>query len=494
MRRRNVWVALSALLTACSDDSGNNQNGGDPQLPPMNAVGQPTAGAGGPGGAPSPGASAGSPATPVGNAGAGGEAMPGTAGDASAGSGGAGPSADCASQGLDLEGMVYSPGGTVLPHPCEPFHPTANNPYAVRCVDAWPWYDTGFPGDDYCILPPPPDKGVQIGVHPQGKQWHAQVSTGDLSGYENPTDEFLMNAGQEEEMNYITGATNPEPGNYYRSYVRMRAGSHHMIVYHGSPDAQQEVWGPGGPQLGGNNRVPGAQRPDQNTPMTLEKPAEDAGLYGAFPAMPSVTYNMHHFNSTAGDVLKENWTNLWWETEDATIRLEPISGIDLGILVTAGQTVDLHNVYAISESTRIVDLFGHRHAWTPNFSAWVEKADGSTDVVYQSFDWFDQPTYRYDSIAKNPPPTPGMRNDGATSGQLMLEPGDELHFNCHIAFTDKQAAAVNAPRSPSEIGVLVFANQAFDAEMCIMFGTSAGRRLPAMNRSAEAAPDFATVE
>jgi hypothetical protein len=417
-------------------------------------------------------------------------------GSAGTGSGGAGAppqTGPCETQGIELDGLMYSPGGTKLPHPCEPFHPTTNNPYAVRCIDAWPEYDSGFLGDEYCILPPPPDKGVQIGVHPQGKDWFAQVSAGDMSGYANASGNFVMPAGAEGEVNYITGATNPQPGNYYRSYVRMRSGSHHMIVYHGPSSAAQEVWGPGGPQLGGQNRVPGAQRPDQNTPVTLEKPAEDAGLYSTFPAMPSVTYNMHHFNSTDQMILRENWTNLWWETEDATTELLPISGIDLGIIVSPGQTVDLHNVYSISQPTRVVDLFGHRHVWTPNFSAWVEKAGGETEIVYQSYDWFDQPTYRYDSIAQNPTPAPEARTDGAKSGQLVLQPGDSLHFNCHIAFTDARAAAEGAP-SPASIGVLRFANEAFTAEMCILFGTTAGVRVPTMVRSTSPPKDFAQLE
>ena len=60
-------------------------------------------------------------------------------------------------QGIDFTDRIYSPGGTALPNICEPFHATTNNPHAVRCTDAWPWYDTGFPGDDLCILPPEPD-------------------------------------------------------------------------------------------------------------------------------------------------------------------------------------------------------------------------------------------------------------------------------------------------------------------------------------------------
>ena len=91
-----------------------------------------------------------------------------------------------ACRGFDFTGLVYSPGGEVLPNKCAAFHPTLNNPYAVRCVDAWPWYKTEYPGDNYCILPPPPDKGMQFGHHPQGEDeaWFNAVSKGDMSGYE----------------------------------------------------------------------------------------------------------------------------------------------------------------------------------------------------------------------------------------------------------------------------------------------------------------------
>src|SRR5688572_27964352 len=49
-------------------------------------------------------------------------------------------------QGFPLAGLKYSPGGEVLPNVCEPFDATTNNPYAVRCIDAYPEFDSGFPG------------------------------------------------------------------------------------------------------------------------------------------------------------------------------------------------------------------------------------------------------------------------------------------------------------------------------------------------------------
>src|ERR1700753_3197253 len=74
-------------------------------------------------------------------------------------------------QGFKLDGLKYSPGGTTLPNKCAPFDALLNNPYAVRCIDAKPNYKTRFPGDEYCILPPPDDKGIQVGLHPQGHDY-----------------------------------------------------------------------------------------------------------------------------------------------------------------------------------------------------------------------------------------------------------------------------------------------------------------------------------
>ncbi|MFI5308584.1 MAG: hypothetical protein ACHQ53_14590 [Polyangiales bacterium] len=443
-----------------------------------------------------------------GGAGKSGKSTSGTGGKSAKAAGGSGGSSspgsgmtatgipmDC--RGFSFDGILYSPGGSVLPNTCEPFNPTLNNPYAVRCVDVWPWYKTQFPGDQFCILPPPPDKGVQYGVHPQGKQWFAQVSTGDMSGYDNVPDAFTMKDGEEEQFNYETGIDNPSPQNYYRNYARMRPGSHHMIVSTDDGTAPQEVWGPASTNgLFSGTSLPGAQRPDENAPKSLDKPAEDDGLYAKLPVNPGVIFNMHHFDALGVTILKEAWTNLWWE-DNATIQMHGILGLDLGqtrsLAIPPGTTQDLHYSWDITQPIRLVEAFGHRHAWTANFSSWVERPDGSLDIIYQSFNWLDEPTYRYDSMTQNPPPAPDSLTDGATSGVRTLMPGEKLHFNCHIVYTDERAAAEKAP-TPESIGTLHFANEAFTAEMCILFGSTAAVMLPTPTASTSTLPDFATVD
>lgn len=406
-------------------------------------------------------------------------------------------------QGFKLEGLLYSPGGEVLPNTCEPFHSTKNNPYAVRCVDAWPWYKTQFPGDEYCILPPTPEKGVQYGVHPQGARWFDQISKGDMKGYDGLGDEWLMMDGEEESANFETRAGNPAANKYYRSYSRMRPGSHHMIVNSDPLKPGDDRWYPvsegalieGVAGLTGRT-LAGAQRPAEDRPSALMQPPEDEGHFRHFPASPPITFNMHHFNAAGKPILKEAWTNVWW-AESPKSEVYQMNGLDVSqvflMAIPPGETQDLHYSSTIVTPTRLVEAFGHRHAWTTNFSAWVEMPDGSTEIVYQSFDWLEEPTYRYDSLTQNPKPNPEARTDGAISGVKMMMPGQKLHFNCHIEFTNERAASEGAP-TPQEVGTLRFANEAFTAEMCILFGFTAGSELPLPVADASPLPAFATVD
>jgi hypothetical protein len=501
MSRWSRWVLVLGMSAACSssDDTGNMTPG---VTGPGMAGGQAPAPLGGSGamagntgsGDPVGGGASGTNSEPGGTAGSGepvGGGMP-----VENGVPGLAIPPEC--QGIQFKDIVYSPGGNALPNVCEPFHATTNNPYAVRCVDAWPGYDTGYAGDQYCILPPPPDKGVQYGFHPHGDAdaWLAPAASGDMSGYQNLTGTpWELGPGMETELNYVGGTDNPEQRNYYRAYVRMRLGSHHMI--NSVAGTTRGSWGPGGAGgLGAGSLIlPGAQRPDENRPNSLEKPAEDAGLYKIYPANATVTFNVHHFNSSDEPILREAWVNIWWE-EDATIEIQGITAVPFSqavlLNIGPGTTTDLHYSYSVSEPVRVLEMYGHRHAWTPNFSAWLERENGETEIVYQSFDWFDVPTYRYDSLTQNPVPAPEQRVNSGSSGILMLNPGEKLHFNCHIAFTDERAAATGAP-SPASIGMLRFANEAYNAEMCILFGWADGPvGLPTDEFSPP--PSFATVE
>jgi hypothetical protein len=78
---------------------------------------------------------------------------------------------------------------------------------------------------------------------------------------------------------------------------------------------------------------------------------------------------------------------------------------------------------------------------------------------------------------------------------FTLEKGDALHFSCHITFTDERAKSLKFPKTASQIGTLGFANEAYDAEMCVLYGGIVG---PKPSLSPEAVPgplpNFATLD
>jgi hypothetical protein len=472
-------------------------------------VGMPNAGAG------APMLGTGGAAQPPSSAGGAGASAPITGGSSPSAGGAGGDTGACADcpisvdcQGFPLANLKYSPGGSVLPNKCMPWHPTTNNPYAVRCIDAYPDFATPYPGDEFCILPPPPEMGMQVGLHPQGTvdQYWEQIWAGDYSGYQAMDPEWVLPAGMQITQNYRARSTNTTEQNYYRTYFRMRTGSHHNIItMHSGTEPAEWI-----PNAFGADALPGLftggtvgvlggqQRPDDSTPVTLDRPPEDAGLYLAFPANVGIIFNMHHFNFTDGPIVREGWSNIWWTEEEATVRASWYMGLEFGqvafLNVPPDGVQDYHYYWSVPGDVRLIRVFGHRHFWTPNFSTWIERAGGDTELIYQSYDWGDMPTYRYDSVVQNPPIDTMGKNDGATSGVINLKAGDELHFNCHIEYTDQRATVDPAAPVPTETGrALRFANEVYTGEMCIQFGNISGGSLGSPVQSTAAVPDFAKL-
>jgi hypothetical protein len=377
-------------------------------------------------------------------------------------------SAEC--RGFPMEDIRYSPGGAALPNKCKPFDASTNNPFAVRCVDVIPGFKTRYPGDEYCILPPPPDKGAQVGIHPQGADYWRAMWAHDFTAYTDgdSTKPFEVEPGSEIEQTYRTTMNNAEGHSYYRIYSRMRSGSHHMASYRTSEPGDEGWLAVAADKFVPDGAGPtfwNSQRPNTNRPTaSLEIPAEDDGLGLPIDANQGILLDVHHFNTDHVAILREVWLNTWWvdgPVEHAVIDQPLLAPVN----VPPGELTDLDGVFAPTEDTRVISMIGHRHAWTRRLNAWVHRADGTEEAVYDSYDWLDVPAYAYDSVSTNPLPNPDLQKDGASTGILVVRVGDELHFTCHVDTT---------PARASELGVavpdhvLVFGNKAFDAEMCIL--------------------------
>jgi hypothetical protein len=388
-----------------------------------------------------------------------------------------------ACMGFPLVGLMYSPGGSALPNKCAPFNPFTNNPYAIRCIEAMPHFETPYAGDEFCILPPAPDKGFQVGVHPQGwSQYWQKMWAGDYSDYSDPakTADYELAAGGETVQSYTSGVDATAGTHFYRVNFRGRYGSHHTNLHFTGAPFSQESWPEIPDFLGdlglGGVEIARTQRPNSDTPLAvLEIPAEERGLgYALPPETGEVSFQMHHFNATGAPILRELWVNAWYIPAAEVTTLPRNSAFPVGVEYPPNQVIDNEGVATANGETRILSMYGHRHAWTPRFHAWVVRA-GSTErtLVYDSYDWFDMPTFSYNSSTANP--APGLDGvDGAFSGPLMMQAGDALHFNCHADTTAGRAAELGVDPPTT---TLRFANEAFTAEMCVLRTMTTGTPL-----------------
>ena len=102
---------------------------------------------------------------------------------------------------------------------------------------------------------------------------------------------------------------------------------------------------------------------------------------------------------------------------------------------------------------RIINLYGHRHAWTDRFAVWR-----NDELIYDSWDWVESVVYDFNSVTDNPPISPTGGSDGAVSGVLEIKNGDQIRIQCDV--------------NNQSDNTLTFSNEAYAGEMCILFGAS----------------------
>ena len=204
----------------------------------------------------------------------------------------------------------------------------------------------------------------------------------------------------------------------------------------------------------------------------LDVSPEEKGIGLKLPVNSGLNMNLHHFNNTDAPMLRENWINAWYMPKEEVTR--QVQGVLIAAPVNfpIGMVLDSEGSAAALSETHVLSLWGHRHAWTTRFHAWVVRADGSDELVYDSNDWYDMPTFSYNSIAENPEPGKGF--DGASTGPLVLQPGDEMHFNCHVETTQERADEIGVSLPTATI---TWANEATTAEMCLLNGETTGGAL-----------------
>ena len=157
--------------------------------------------------------------------------------------------------------------------------------------------NSGYPGDEACLPAPPPSEGMQIHIGPSNYDDEEEVS------------KYLLHPGEETSQCWTFHTPNDEPI-YYQTFVLSgRAGTHHIIntMFNDSQqltEGQFTVCADGG--IGTNNNIidnlPGASRPYM--PRGHIAP-ENAHIGRKIPAHAAAQADMHYFNFTDHDIIRE---------------------------------------------------------------------------------------------------------------------------------------------------------------------------------------------
>mgnify|MGYP003407113002 CR=1 FL=1 len=289
---------------------------------------------------------------------------------------------------------------------------------------------TGYPGDELCILPPPPGAGFQIHIGP--------------SDYAHPEPEYLLAPQQEVTTDHPTVSGNDQPVFYYFRQFRMRPGTHHNIV--ATADTQQDF----------GRRIAITNRQHEDNPEGGVLPPENRGVGIPLGARTPLVVNLHSLNTTDKPLLRETWINFWYREPGSVTELaEQLANAGDANLAIPPHADTLLGPYQcqITGTGRMLWFYGHRHANNVRFSTWRVRGDQRL-LIYESYNWEDPLLLEFSSNRTNPVPDRTRGIEGGYSGVLDLLPGDKLEWECHVINRTDQ--------------VLRFTNQNFLGEMCII--------------------------
>ena len=289
--------------------------------------------------------------------------------------------------------------------------------------------NTPYDGDEYCILPPPQDKGFQIHIGP--------------SDYNNPEPEYVLQPGEENVVDMSATSGNDKPIYYYYRQYRMRPGSHHVII------------------TSNGRRLGGTQNLAKDNPDLGEIPEENKNIGLPLDAHASINMNLHYYNFTDKPIIREVWANFWYkdESEVKESAREVFSPTGVSAAVAHSHVV-VGASCPVSSEGRLLSLYGHRHLNNVRFSVFHKSGAGARQLVLEDYESEHPSVFEFNSIAKNELPDPVKKRPGAISGILNVKPGDTIDFECEIInMTDKNFTG---------------ANEAADDEMCILVGDAVG--------------------
>jgi hypothetical protein len=166
--------------------------------------------------------------------------------------------------------------------------------------------NSGYPDDHACLPPPAPGEGMQIHVGPSNYQDMAEVS------------KYIMKPGDESAECWTFHTPNDQEV-YYQTFVLSgRAGTHHIINTMYSmdmPDGGFTTCADPGTGMNANiiDNLPGASK--AYNPRLPVAP-ENAHVGRTIPAHATSQADMHYYNFTDSDIIREFWMNIYFVKPD----------------------------------------------------------------------------------------------------------------------------------------------------------------------------------
>jgi hypothetical protein len=318
--------------------------------------------------------------------------------------------------------------------------------------------NTGYPDDHACLVAPKPNEGFQIHVGPKNYDDPAEVA------------KFVMKPGEESSECFTFRTANTEQVVYQTWMLSGRAGTHHIISSAYSGEIPEGVFGncggietadwtdPNAPAQIGS--LPGASK--SYMPRGLVAP-EYAHVGQTIEANTLAQSDMHYFNFTDKDILREYWVNVYFAppgtvTEYAK-QLVGFGGMGWNATpIEPGTDMVYKYECPFVGNGYLMNLLGHYHAHGKRFTGSIKRTSGQIDKVFEMYDYLDPATFDYNSVTQNP--AFGMNTAGAVSGQIAISDGDILQWECHI-INDGDVA-------------LAYTNEVKTGEMCNIWGFTVG--------------------
>lgn len=290
--------------------------------------------------------------------------------------------------------------------------------------------DTRYPGDEYCINPPPTADGFQMHLGP--------------TSYDSPGNQWLMQPGTEITENVQATAGNTEDVFYYWRQYRLRPGSHHLIIN------------------AGQRRLGGSSNSAKDNPEGGVIAPENEGVGMPLAARAQLSNSLHYFNFTDEPILKEIWVNFWYR--DESVVTEPTREVFsmIGMGIQPGEHVVKHGECQITSPGRFLTVYGHVHAHSERFSVWRTRGSDRM-LIHEAYDWEHPNISEFSTTVMNPALNPAGKADGGYSGIVDLRAGDVIEFDCQI---------LNDTNT-----VFLGLNEAEDDEMCILIGDTVGTQI-----------------